>query len=81
MDKKYHQLRKSLEGDQRFAFVRYLDPEKPTSVKKKFYSQAILKEFDKCYTVKKWEEPINDVQSVVGFSFLALVFIWYSKRK
>ncbi len=51
-DKRYHRLRKSLEGDQRFAYVRYLDPEKPTSVKKKFYSQAILKEFDKCYTVK-----------------------------
>ncbi|BCX11793.1 MAG: hypothetical protein KatS3mg067_0731 [Thermosynechococcus sp.] len=49
VDKKYHQLRKSWESDQRFAHVRHLDPQKPESPKKIFYSQAILSEFDKQY--------------------------------
>ncbi len=46
-DRKYHELRKSLVADPRFAHVRRLDPQNPKSPKKTFYSQAILSEFDK----------------------------------
>ncbi|MBC7293278.1 MAG: hypothetical protein H5T84_04060 [Thermoleophilia bacterium] len=48
VDQKYHQLRKSLESDRRFAHERRLDPEKPRP-KKIFYAPAILEQFDKHY--------------------------------
>jgi hypothetical protein len=48
VDQKYHQLRKSLESDRRFAYERRLDPEKPRP-QKIFYAPAILQEFDKHY--------------------------------
>lgn len=49
VDKNYHQLRKSLEGNKRFAYERKLDPQKPHP-KKMFYASAILEEFDKIYS-------------------------------
>ena len=48
IDRKYHQLRKDLESDKRFAHERRLDPEKPRP-KKMFYAPAILEQFDKHY--------------------------------
>jgi hypothetical protein len=48
VDQKYHQLRKNLESDKRFAHERRLDPEKPRP-KKMFYAPAILEQFDKHY--------------------------------
>ena len=41
-----------LNGDQRFANLRYLDPGNPKSLKKRFYSPNIVAEFDKHYTLK-----------------------------
>jgi len=49
VDQKYHQLRKGLETDKRFAHERRLDPEKPQP-KKMFFSSSILQEFDKHYS-------------------------------
>jgi hypothetical protein len=54
VDKKYHQLRKNLEGEKRFAHERRLDPEKPRP-KKIFYAPAILEEFDKQYQKRAGE--------------------------
>ncbi|AEJ61483.1 hypothetical protein Spith_1215 [Spirochaeta thermophila DSM 6578] len=52
VDKEYHQLRKSLANNPQFAHIRRLDPQNPKSPKKTFYSQAILREFDKAYKKK-----------------------------
>ncbi|WP_246186624.1 DUF3644 domain-containing protein [Methylacidimicrobium tartarophylax] len=49
VDRRYHELRRELERDTRFAHVRRLDPRKAKSSKKTFYSPAILQEFDKTY--------------------------------
>jgi hypothetical protein len=46
---KYHGLRKTLEGDSRFCRERLLDPANPKGLSKKFYSSAIVKEFDPHY--------------------------------
>jgi len=51
VDQKYHQLRKRLEAERRFAHERRLDPEKPRP-KKMFYAPAILEQFDKHYHLK-----------------------------
>lgn len=48
VNKDYHQLRKSLESDQRYAHIRRMDPDKPKP-KKTFYNPNILQEFDKHY--------------------------------
>ena len=50
--KPYHEVRKKLETDERYAKVRRLDPDNPKSPKKTFYNSNILKEFDKHYTKK-----------------------------
>ena len=47
---KFHELKKKMAEDSRFAHTRLLDPKKPNSGKKTFYSHAILQEFDKHYT-------------------------------
>lgn len=52
IDQEYHQIRKSLEGDRRFAHIRRLDPGNPKSPKKTFYAPNIMSEFDKHYTRK-----------------------------
>jgi len=51
VDKRYHQIRKQIESDRRFAHERRLDPNKPRP-KKTFYSPNILSEFDKHYQRK-----------------------------
>lgn len=51
VNKRYHEIRKDLETDQRFAHERRLDPEKPRP-KKIFYAPAVLDEFDKYYEKK-----------------------------
>ena len=51
-NEKYHKIRKSLEGDQRYIYVRYLDSKNPNSSKKAFYSQVVLGELDKYYTIR-----------------------------
>ena len=46
----YHDVRKQLEDDERFARVRFLDPGNAKSAKKPFFNPNILNEFDKHYT-------------------------------
>lgn len=52
VNEKYHKIRKSLEGDQRYVYVRYLDSNNLNSPKKAFYSQAILGELDRWYAIR-----------------------------
>ena len=46
----YHRIRKQLEKDKIFAYVRFLNPKNPKGGKKTFYNPNIQKEFDKQYT-------------------------------
>ena len=48
--KKYHELRKTLGADNRFGYLRLLDPNRPKGQKKPFYNPSIMREFDKHYT-------------------------------
>ena len=50
VNKKYHELRKGLESDDRFGHQRFLDPGNSSSSKKTFFNPNILQEFDKHYT-------------------------------
>ncbi len=49
----YHNLRKKFKDKEEFCFTKKLDPNYPKSPKKHFYSERIIKEFDKHYTFKK----------------------------
>lgn len=51
-NQKYHAIRKSLAKDQRYGFVRLLDPKNPKSPKKEMYAEPILGELDKHYMCK-----------------------------
>ena len=53
-DKNFHRLKKELESKEEFCGIRYLDFNKQTGTKKKYYSPNILKEFDKHYTKKRY---------------------------
>jgi len=48
----YHNFRKSLESDPKYCHQRFLDQETRHGIGKKFYSPAIVGEFDKNYTKK-----------------------------
>ena len=52
-NRKYHQVRKGLETDKRYAHHRFLDPGNTKSSKKTFFNPNIMSEFDKYYTKKK----------------------------
>ncbi|MGH7961660.1 MAG: hypothetical protein ACRERD_07500 [Candidatus Binatia bacterium] len=52
IDKKYHDFRKSIESDKRFAHIRHLDPDNPKSPKKPFFNPNIVNELDKHYERK-----------------------------
>ncbi len=49
VNQRYHDIRKSLEDDDRFARVRFLDPGNPKSAKKPLFNPNIFNEFDKHY--------------------------------
>ena len=49
----YHKVRQSFEGNQKYAYNRYLDPGNTKSSRKTLYSSAILNEFDQLYTKKQ----------------------------
>lgn len=53
VNKEYHDLRRTLANNPRFAYERLLDPEKPNSPRKVFYSTAILEQFDTYYHRKR----------------------------
>ncbi len=46
----YHRIRKSLEGDTRYVYLRRLDPSNPESTHKAFFNANILARFDEHYT-------------------------------
>ncbi len=48
-DKKYHDIRKPLQTNQKFCMIRLLDPNNPSGTKKPLYSDAIFTELDKHY--------------------------------
>lgn len=48
----FWKLKKQLESDEKLSGERYLDYEKKSGMKKRYYSSNILKEFDKHYTKK-----------------------------
>jgi hypothetical protein len=51
-DKKFWDIKRSLEKDSLYCGERYLDMKQRTGAKKKYYSTEIFKEFDKHYTKK-----------------------------
>ena len=51
-NRKYHDIRKSLAGDDRFGRLRFLDPGNTKSAKKPFFNPNILAELDKHYSRK-----------------------------
>lgn len=57
LNNKYHELRKTLIGDPRYARERLLNPKNPQSSKTCFYSYAILDEFDKNYKLRETTKP------------------------
>lgn len=52
INKKYHGIRKSLIGNQKYMITKILDPDNPKSVKQDWYSEAVFTELDKHYTKK-----------------------------
>lgn len=52
INNKYHAIRKSLLGNQKYTITKILDPDNPKSVKQDWYSEAIFTELDKHYTRK-----------------------------
>jgi hypothetical protein len=48
-DKRFHAIRKSMMGNEKFHLPRYLDPGNPKSPKKDFYNPNVIPEFDKHY--------------------------------
>lgn len=53
LTEKYHKLRKSLTADSKYCMSRFLDPGNPKSARKEFFSQQIMTEFDKHYSLRK----------------------------
>ena len=53
MNQEYHDIRKRLETDERFARPRFLDPSNANSAKKTFFNPNIMLELDKYYKRKE----------------------------
>ena len=51
-NQEYHDIRKSLEADERYGRLRFLDPSNANSPKKSFFNPNIMNELDKHYTKK-----------------------------
>jgi len=49
LNNQFYAIKKQLEKNDRFAWVRYLDPDNKKGGKKKFYNPNIIKEFDRYY--------------------------------
>lgn len=52
INQKYHTIRKPLRENKAYCWTRLLDPSNPRGSSKDFYSEEIIKEFDKHYTNK-----------------------------
>ena len=71
MDNRYHKLRKRMKKDKNLCNQRLLDPRNPKGAKKDFYSQEMLKKFDKHYTLRKKAESVVNLKKappLVGLS-------------
>ena len=53
VNKKYHELRKTLEGSQEFCFHYPLNPMNPEGATKPLFSAKVFEEFDKNYQKKR----------------------------
>lgn len=51
-NKKYHDLRKTINANNKLCKIRLLDPSNPKGIKKPFFSPNVLSFFDKHYTLK-----------------------------
>ncbi len=49
-NRRFHSLRRSIDGNEKLSKFRYLDPDNPTSSKQQFFSPNILQFFDGHYT-------------------------------
>ncbi len=58
VNQEYHDIRKGLVTDQRFAHVRRLDPDNTKSSRHVFYSPKILTELDRHYTKRDEVDPV-----------------------
>ena len=52
VNQNYHKIRRKLEPNSRFAFVRFLDPEITNGTRKVFYNPAIVNELDRHYNLE-----------------------------
>ena len=48
----YHQIRRKLEKDRKYAIERLLDPSNRKSSRQRFYNPNIIQEFDKLYKIR-----------------------------
>ena len=53
MNQEYHDIRKRLETDERFARLRFLDPGNSKSAKKTFFNPNVIVELDKYYSKRE----------------------------
>lgn len=49
---KFHEIKKSIMGNQKFSITKKLDPDNPKSAKQSWYSEAVFNELDKHYIRK-----------------------------
>lgn len=52
LNTKFHDIKGSLVGNQKYSITKVLDPDNPKSVKQVWYSEAVFTELDKHYTKK-----------------------------
>lgn len=52
-NQKYNNIKKLLQNNRKFCYIRYLNPNNPNSSKQVFYKPSILNEFDKHYSKKE----------------------------
>lgn len=73
---KYHQVRRKLEKERKYAIERVLDPSNPKSARQKFYNANIIQEFDKLYKLRSkpstQAEPVTSAQSNIARSSRSL---------
>jgi len=51
-NRRYHEIRRNLEAEERFCRIRYLDPLRQSGTPKRFYNPNIIREFDRYYRRK-----------------------------
>lgn len=59
--KGYHELRRDLEKNRKYAIERLLDPSNPKSSRQRFYNANIIQEFDKHYKMRSKPSAVVEV--------------------